>query len=368
VAARAITIRYPGRGVASRFVVEPGGLDRLGASLRAFRGRRAIVVSEPRVAALYSGRALASLARGGIEAALVCVPNGERAKTARHLGRLWDEFARCGLGRTGVVIALGGGAVGDLAGFAAATWLRGVEWVVVPTSLLAQVDSSVGGKTALDLVAGKNLAGAFHQPAAVIADPTVLATLPSRHLRAGLAEVVKMGMAVDAGLFRIVERDAAALLARDPAALAEAVERSVRAKARITRGDEREREGGARTALNLGHTLGHALEASLGYRGLLHGEAVAIGLRVAARLSVECAGLATSARARQDALLDRLGLPERVPGLSIATLVDAMRHDKKGRNGKIRWVLTPRIGHASVPRLIPSRRVEAALLDAGARR
>ena len=356
-----------GRSTVSQVVVQPGGLDRLGTHLRAFRGRRAVLVSEPRVAALYAPRALASLARGGVTATVVCVPAGERAKSARQLSRLWDAFARAGLGRADLVVALGGGAVGDLAGFAAATWLRGVEWVVVPTSLLAQVDSSVGGKTAIDLDAGKNLAGAFHQPSVVIADPAVLATLPLRHLRAGLAEVVKMGMAVDAALFRATERGAAALLARDPRVVAGVIERSVRAKARVTRADEREAEGGRRTALNLGHTLGHALESCLGYRHMLHGEAVAVGLRVAARLSVELAGLEPALRDRQDALLDRFGLPDRIPELRLEALVDAMRRDKKGRNGMARWVLTPRLGHASVPRLIPSRRIEAALLDAGAR-
>jgi len=327
-----------------------------------------VLVSEPRVAALYAMRTLAALRRAGLAASLVSVPTGEPAKRARHLARLWDAFGELGIGRGDLVVALGGGAVGDLAGFAAATWLRGVRWVCVPTSLLAQVDSSVGGKTAIDLARGKNLAGAFHQPALVVADTAVLATLPPRHLRAGLAEVVKMGMAIDASLFRAVERDAGALLAGDAAALAAVVTRSVRAKAAVTRRDEREREGGRRTALNLGHTFGHAIEACLGYRRVLHGEAVAIGLRVAARLSAVVAGLPGRDVARQDALLDRLGLPGRIPtGLTAGELLDAMRRDKKGRNGSIRYVLTPQLGHASVPRSIPDRRVAAALVEAGAR-
>jgi 3-dehydroquinate synthase len=368
VAARSLTLRYPGQAATSRVLVEPGGLDRLGARVKAQGVRHAVVVSEPCVAALYARRALASLERRGIGASLVCVPTGERAKTPRHVERLWGQFASLGLDRGDVVIALGGGAVGDVAGFAAATWLRGIAWVGVPTSLLAQVDSSVGGKTAVDLPAGKNLCGAFHQPALVVVDPAVLATLPLRHVRSGLAEVVKMGMAVDARLLRQVERHVEALLARDSEVLADAALRSLRAKARITQSDEREREGGRRTALNLGHTLGHALEACLGYRRLIHGEAVAIGLRVAARLSVELAGLEPEARLRQDDLLDRLGLPSKIPGVRLGALMDAMGRDKKGRNGKIRWVLTPRVGHASVPRLVPSRRVEAALIEAGARR
>jgi len=341
-------------------------LDRLG-TLLAARGTRAAVVSEPRVAALYANRALGSLRRGGVAAALVTVPTGEPAKRARHLERLWDTFAELGIGRTDLVVALGGGAVGDLAGFAAATWLRGVRWACVPTSLLAQVDSSVGGKTAVDLTGGKNLAGAFHQPVLVAADPGVLATLPPRHLRACLAEVVKMGIAVDAPLFRHVERDADRLLAGDTGALGDVVVRALRAKARITRGDEREREGGRRTALNLGHTLGHALEACLGYRRMLHGEAVAVGLRVATRLSVQSAGLSARESVRIEGLLDRLGLPARIPGIAAADLMCAMRRDKKGRNGSIRYVLTPQLGHASVPRSIPDRRVAAALVEAGAR-
>ncbi len=368
MAARTLTVRYPGRAVASRVVVGPGALDGLGSHVRAIGARRAAVVSEPRVAALYARRALASLEHRGIDAALVCVPTGERAKTPRQLAALWEQFAGLGLGRNDLVVALGGGAVGDVAGFAAATWLRGIDWVNVPTSLLAQVDSSVGGKTAVDLEAGKNLSGAFHQPALVVADSALLATLPVRQRCAGLAEIVKMGMAIDAALFRYAERHAEALLDGDPDILDEAVLRSLRAKAHVTRVDEREREGGRRTALNLGHTLGHALEACLGYRRLLHGEAVAIGLRVAARLSVEAAGLRPQDRQRQDALLDRLELPARIPGLGISALWNVMARDKKGCNGKIRWVLTPRIGHASVPRLVPRRRVEAALIDAGARR
>jgi len=363
-----IVIRYRRASLASHVTIGMGALDRLGAHVRAAGFRRVAVVSEPNVAALYGARALRSLARAGVDGELVCVPHGERAKAPRHLAALWDAFAALGLGRRDAVVALGGGVVGDLAGFAAATWLRGVEWIGVPTSLLAQVDSSVGGKTAIDLAAGKNLAGAFHQPRLVVVDPVLLATLPPRHLRAGLAEVVKMGVATDRALFGWCERNAALLAAFDTAALADAVRRSIRAKARIVRADEREREGGPRTALNLGHTLAHALEAALGYRRLLHGEAVAIGLRVAVELSVEQGSLPPAEAARVAALMDRLRLSKDMPGVPVARLVGYMRTDKKSRNGKIRWVLTPRLGHASVPRLIPGRRVEAALLEAGARR
>jgi 3-dehydroquinate synthase len=259
------------------------------------------------------------------------------------------------------------GVVLDLAGFAAATWLRGVRWVGVPTSLLAQVDASVGGKTAVDLPQGKNLAGAFHHPALVVIDAEVLATLPARQVRAGLAEVVKMGMAVDAGLFRWLERHADDLAAADLTGLERAVERAVAAKLAVVRRDPREREGGARTALNYGHTLGHAIEAASGFRGLHHGEAVAVGMRAAAELSMRVAGLDPRARARQDALLDRLGLPRRMPPTPIARVLRAMASDKKGRGSEIRWVLTPQMGRASVPRPIASQLVKAVVLRLGAR-
>jgi 3-dehydroquinate synthase len=259
------------------------------------------------------------------------VPRGERAKQTAVLTRLWGRLAALGLGRRDALVALGGGAVGDLTGFAAATWLRGVPWIGVPTTVLAQVDSSVGGKTGVDLAAGKNLVGAFHHPLLVVADPGTLASLPARQRRAGLAEVVKIGMAVDAALFRRLERDAARLAAGETPALAAAIRAAVAAKARVVRRDEREREGGVRTALNLGHTLGHAIEAAHGFRGVLHGEAVALGMRAAARLSVAVAGLPERERVRLEALL------------------------------------TPRMGHASVPRPIDRRLVRAAMLAVGAR-
>ncbi|MBI1796641.1 MAG: 3-dehydroquinate synthase [Candidatus Eisenbacteria bacterium] len=363
--ASTIRVRYSAAPGASRIVIARGALDRLGPLVRATGVARAAMIADPHVVRLHGGRALRSLRRAGIAADLVLVPRGERAKQAGVLARVWDRLAALGLGRRDAIVALGGGSVGDLAGFAAATWLRGVAWIGVPTTLLAQVDSSVGGKTAIDLAAGKNLVGAFHQPALVVADPEVLATLPARQRRAGLAEVVKMGFAVDAALFRWCERHAAALSAGTPRALAEAVRRAVAAKAKIVRDDEREREGGARTALNFGHTLGHAIEAALGYARIAHGEAVAIGMRAAARLSVAEAGLAERDRARLETLLDRLHLPRRMPPVAIARLENAMRHDKKRARG-VRWVLTPRIGHASVPRPIDRRRMRAAMLEVGA--
>jgi 3-dehydroquinate synthase len=362
-----LLLRYPPARVLSRVRIVRGSLSRLGSFTRAVTGaRRVALVSDARVASLYGAEALRSLERAGLRAHLLRVPPGERSKSPRRLASLWERCAALGLGRRDAVVALGGGVIGDLAGFLAATYLRGVAWVGVPTSLLAQVDSSVGGKTAVDLQAGKNLAGAFHQPAGVLVDPDVLATLPGRHRRAGLAEAVKLGMAVDARLFRWLERHAAPLVTGDLGALAEVVERSIRAKARVVLADERERERGARAALNLGHTAGHAMEAAVGFRGLLHGEAVALGLRVAAALSVREAGLALEDRLRLEVLLDILGLPWKLPLVSVDRLVEATRRDKKRSGQAVRWVLTPRIGHASVPRLVSGRLVRAALIEAGA--
>jgi len=363
-----LRIHYPPRSDRSRVHFGRGSLAALGRlTRRELNPTRVAVVSDARVAALYGRAALGSLGRAGMRADLVIVPRGERAKQPPVLAGLWARLAALGISRHDAIVALGGGSIGDLAGFAAATWLRGVPWIGVPTTVLAQVDSSVGGKTGIDLAAGKNLAGAFHQPVLVIADPETLATLPARQRRAGLAEVVKMGFATDARLFRRLEREAAALAAGEPEALAAAIRAGVAAKARIVAADEREREGGPRTALNFGHTLGHAIEAALGYRGMLHGEAIAVGMRAAARLSTQLAGLPGAEHARLEALLDRLKLPRAMPQLRLARLLDAMQHDKK-RRGEVRWVLTPRMGHASVPRPIDRRLVQAAMLAVGARR
>jgi 3-dehydroquinate synthase len=365
---RDLEVRYPPQRAVSRIRIAPGALRRLGSFVsHTVPASRVALITDAQVAALHGPAALASLRGARLAAEMIVVPRGERSKSVRQLARLWDALGTLGLDRSGVVVALGGGVVGDLAGFAAASWLRGVPWICVPTTLLAQVDSSVGGKTGIDLPAGKNLAGAFHQPAGVLVDADVLGTLPPRQVRAGLAEVVKMGMAVDGALFRFAETHAADLALRRPEALEEVVRRSIAAKLAVVRRDPHERPGGGRAALNYGHTLGHALEATLGYRRLLHGEAVAIGMAVAGALSVRGAGLAERDRARQDALLERLGLPRRIPGVSLAALLARIQRDKKGRAGAARWVLTTRMGHASVPRSIPGRLVEAALLDAGAR-
>lgn len=365
---RTVSVRYPAARALSTLVVGPGAVARLGRLARRHLpgAERALIVTDSRVGPLHAAAVRRALRRAGLAVAVVTVPAGERSKSAAQLVRLWNACAAGGLGRRDVVVALGGGVVGDLAGFAAATWLRGVRWIGVPTSLLAQVDSSVGGKTAVDLAAGKNLAGAFHQPALVVVDASLLRTLPARHVRAGLAEVVKMGFATDAGLFRWCERRADALAARDPRALAGAVARGLAAKLRVVRADEREREGGPRTALNFGHTLAHALERVRAYRGVLHGEAVAVGMRAAAALSELEAGLGARDRARLLRVLDAIGLRHRLRGVRARDLVAAMAHDKKRAGARVRWVLTPRLGHASVPRSVGHRSVIAVLVSLGA--
>lgn len=365
---RDLSLTFPPAAATSRVRIAPGALATLGAfCARETGARRVLLVTDSTVARLHGGAATRSLRRAGLVVATVALPGGERSKQAAVLARLWAACAAAGLTRADAIVALGGGVVGDVAGFAAATWLRGIAWIAVPTTVVAQADSAIGGKTAIDLPAGKNLAGAFHQPAGILVDPDTLLTLPARQRRAGLAEVLKKGFAVDAALFAWCERHADELADGDPAALAGAVARAIRVKARVVLADEREREGGGRTALNFGHTLGHAIEAALGYRRLLHGEAVAIGMRAAAELSVRAAGLAPESRVRLEAMLDHVGLPVRMPAIPIRVLLAAMANDKKRSRAAVRWVLTPTLGNASVPRAVSEPLVRAALSHVGAR-
>lgn len=327
-------------------------------------GARVLTVTSPGVRAALPG-ACAALGRHG--EVHVTEADGETAKSAGELARLWDALAEAGLGRDGLVIALGGGVVGDLAGFAAASYLRGVGCLQVPTTLLAMVDSSVGGKTGINLVRGKNLVGAFAQPVAVLADTALLRTLPAREFSAGMAEVVKYALLGDAGLLETLE--AAGRLRWDHPALPDVIRRCVRMKADIVAGDEREtaREGG-RALLNLGHTFGHAIEATAGYGAYLHGEAVAIGLRMAAELSRDLGRLAEGEVGRVIAALTAQGLPValREP-LPADELLAAMGRDKKNRAGRIRFVLLDRIGGAATAEGIAADAARAVLLAAGAR-
>lgn len=311
----------------------------------ALRGRHALVVTNEVVAPLYLPRVLPVLA--GLRHASLVLPDGEAHKTLASAGRIFDALAALGATRDACIVALGGGVVGDLAGFAAACWMRGIDFVQMPTTLLAMVDSSVGGKTGVNLPAGKNLVGAFHQPRAVIADTETLASLPAREYRAGLAEVVKYGAIGDAAFLAWLEANAASLAARDPATLVAAIVASCRHKAAIVARDEQER--GERALLNFGHTFGHALETAGGYGTLLHGEAVAIGMLLAARLSAALGRAPPADAARLGALLSALGLPCTLPpGVDPQRLVALMRLDKKNLGGHLRLVLWRGVGAAEV--------------------
>ncbi len=312
-----------------------------------WRGRHALIVSDSHVAPLYVEAVQTALreAKPGARIALHVMEAGEASKTLANFGAVVDSLAHLGATRDACVFALGGGVVGDLAGFAAASWMRGIDCVQLPTSLLAMVDSSVGGKTAVDIPAGKNLVGAFHLPRAVLIDTAALATLPPRELHAGLAEVVKYGAIFDAGFIDWLESNVDALLALDPAAIAHAIAASCRYKAAVVERDPFER--GERALLNFGHSFAHAIETEQGYGALVHGEAVAVGMVLAARLSARL-GMAGDADAdRLQALLARFGLPVAVPaGLAADALIARMRLDKKNDARGLRLVLWEGIGRA----------------------
>lgn len=335
-------------------------LPRLGRLLKSLAAvRRIVIVSAPPVYRRYGRAILASLNASGFEARVVTVPDGERAKSLRWLSYLYDRLVEARCDRDVTVIALGGGVIGDLAGFAASTYLRGVRVVQVPTTLVAQVDASIGGKTAVNHPNGKNLIGTFHQPALVLADVAVLRTLPTRDLVGGLAEVVKYGVIADPALFQYLERHAPRLLACDLAALERIVVRSAAIKADVVGRDER--EGGLRRILNYGHTLGHAVETVTGYRRVHHGEAIAIGMAFAARLGVRLGLCGWNLVERQDGLLRRIGLPARLPqGISTSGLMSSMAHDKKVRGGRLHFVLPRRVG-AVVVRAVDTAEVRRAL-------
>jgi 3-dehydroquinate synthase len=301
-----------------------------------------LLVSNTTVAPLYAERVRSALSdRRVIE---VLLPDGEQYKNLEHVSRLIDVLIANAFGRDCMVLALGGGVVGDLAGFAAACYQRGVAFVQLPTTLLAQVDSSVGGKTGVNHPGGKNMIGAFHQPAAVVADTTTLATLPPRELRAGLAEVVKYGLTFDQEFLGWIEDHVDELLRLEPAAMAHAIYRSCELKADIVRRDER--ESGDRALLNLGHTFGHAIETATGYTQWLHGEAVATGMVIAADMSAKLGMLKEVDVSRVRTLLERIGLPVAPPRFGAQRALECMRIDKKVKSGRIRLVLLNKLGAA----------------------
>jgi 3-dehydroquinate synthase len=323
------------------------------------KGRRAAVVTNATVARLHAPRLEAALAMAGAEVMRILLPDGEQFKNWETLNHIFDALLAAKADRATVLVALGGGVVGDMAGFAAATYQRGVAHLQVPTTLLAQVDSSVGGKTAINHPLGKNMIGAFHQPAAVVADTGVLATLPPREFAAGLAEVVKYGAIFDADFLAWLEANAAKLQGRDPQALVHAIRRSCEIKAEIVALDER--ESGARALLNFGHTFGHAIESASGYGALLHGEAVAIGMALAARFSARLGRVPREDAERLVALLERLGLPVAAPRFARDVWLDYMGRDKKNEKGRITLILLDALGRASIVKDAPQRELEAFL-------
>jgi 3-dehydroquinate synthase len=342
--------------------VGPGLLADLGRRCRALSlGSRCAVLTDRNVGPRYAAAALESLRAAGFSPVLLTVPSGERAKSLAVFARCHDQLASHRLERKSFLVALGGGVVGDLAGFVAATHLRGVPFVQVPTTLLAQVDSSVGGKVGVNLDAGKNLVGAFHQPRLVLGDLDTLATLPPREFRAGLAEVIKYGIIYDAPLFRRLERDLDQVLARDAGTLAAVVARCCAIKADVVGQDET--ESGLRAILNFGHTIGHALEAISGYGRFLHGEAISIGQVAAAHLSARLTGLPERDLERIRALFARAGLPVavRLSRAKRAQLFAAMRLDKKVSNGQIKFVLAKRLGEVVWGQPVPTAAVNEAL-------
>jgi 3-dehydroquinate synthase len=324
-------------------------------------GRRCVIISDKNVAPRYAAKAAASLGKAGFESMSATVPAGETSKSLKMLERCCDILARHRLERKSFIVALGGGVVGDLAGFVAAAYLRGIPFVQAPTTLLAQVDSSVGGKVGVNLAAGKNLVGAFHQPRLVLCDLDTLRTLPLREFRAGLAEVIKYGIIYDAALFERLERDLPKLLKRNADVLAAVVARCCEIKADVVRQDET--ETGLRAILNFGHTIGHAIEATAGYGKYLHGEAIAIGQVAAAKLSVRATGLPAEESARIEKLFMHAGLPVsiKLSARQQTALINAMRLDKKVSDGQIRFVLARRVGQVESGHEIPAEWIRGVL-------
>ena len=340
-------------------LIDAGLLGRA-AVLEAHVGARdVLVVSDTTVAPLYLPALSAALKARRLVA--VILPAGEAHKTLANLARVLDVLIANRFGRDCALLALGGGVVGDLAGFAAASYQRGVAFVQVPTTLLAQVDSSVGGKTGVNHPGGKNLIGAFHQPSAVLSDTATLTTLPARQLRAGLAEVIKYGLICDAAFFSWLEAHLDALLAGEPAALAHVIRRSCEIKAAIVGRDEREH--GERALLNLGHTFGHALEAATAYKEWLHGEAVGTGLVMAAAMSHACGYLSAADAARVRQLVERAGLPAHAGNVSPEALLAHMRIDKKVQGGRIHLVLLRSIGTAFLTDDYPQGALQRTLAE-----
>ena len=357
-----LSVHYPGGEYSIH--IGDGLLAHVGGALRAAgvpEGGRVAVVSNPVVAPLYGARVEEALRSAGLQPFACTIPDGEQHKTLATVASLYEQLLAGGLDRSGTVLSLGGGVTGDVAGFAAATFMRGVRFVQVPTTLLAMVDASVGGKTGVDLPQGKNLVGAFKQPELVVIDPTVLATLPSEEFRSGMAEVIKHGVIGDQDLFAELEtttRNTQHVIRNTQIA------RALRVKIAIVEEDPYER--GRRAVLNLGHTVGHGLERLSGF-ALRHGEAVSIGMVAAARIAVELERAPPSLADRIEAVLSAWGLPVRCPPFDADAIWEAMAHDKKRRGHRLRWVLPRAIGQVEIVEDVPQETVKSVLRGLGAR-
>jgi 3-dehydroquinate synthase len=325
-------------------VVERGVLTSVGPRLRALGlGSRVALVTSASILRLYGKPVTESLEEAGFNVTVVDVPEGESAKVLAVAEQCWNALLAARLDRSSTVVALGGGAVGDLAGFVAATYMRGLNFVQIPTTVLAQVDASIGGKTAIDHPTAKNLIGAFYQPRLVLIDPSTAATLPERDFRSGLAEIVKHGIVLDADYFADLDAHVPEIRARDGLTLERIIGGSCRLKAAVIERDPEEKSD-LRFALNYGHTIGHALEAATGYGRFTHGEAVAVGIVAEARLAARL-GIADAETAdRQERLLSAVGLPVRADGVDLDGVLEATRRDKKSRDGRVPFVLAPAIG------------------------
>jgi 3-dehydroquinate synthase len=348
-------------------LIGPGLLGRVGPLVRQTlpKVQRCLIITDSNVGPLYGETVRTTLAEAGFAVHMATVPAGEGSKTLAQVQQLYGACVGAGLDRTSAIVALGGGVSGDMAGFVAATYLRGIPFVQVPTTLLSQVDSSVGGKTGVDLPEGKNLVGAFHQPSLVVADPLTLTTLPRREVASGMGEVVKHAVIRDPAFLAFLEERAEAILALDPGLMAELVQRNCAIKAAVVSADER--EGGLRAILNFGHTVGHAVEAVMGFGGWGHGECVALGMVAATAIAREAGVLQEPALAgRLVLVLRKLGLPVRLPGgLEVAALDPLMQRDKKVEGGRIKWVLPVRTGEVVVTPDVPPEAIRRALAEIG---
>jgi 3-dehydroquinate synthase len=322
---------------------------------------KAIIVTHPNINQLYGEQVKASLRQSGFQVECIEILEGEGSKSLEESGRLFDRLVEFNCDRQSVLVALGGGVIGDLTGFVAATFMRGIPFIQIPTTLLSQVDSSVGGKTAVNHPRGKNLIGAFYQPRLVVIDVDTLRSLQKDEFRAGMAEVIKYGVIADKELFEYIDRHAEAILALDVASLEHIIETSCAIKARVVEKDERESK--YRMILNFGHTIGHALEALTGYSGLKHGEAVAIGMVYAARISRETGRCSSAVCERIGGLVDKLGLPSRLPDLRTREIIDAMYLDKKAENKNIRFILVKDIGSIEIAESVSEPVLKKVLED-----